>query len=68
MTFDARRERLRKEKGAHDVFVQCTSKYEKECKYNGSRHLTPIEVNEYLNAYDKNKYLKSIGKFEMEVC
>jgi len=68
MTFDARRERLRKEKGAHDVVVQCTYKYEKECKYNGSRHLTQTEVNGYLNAYDKDEYLKSIGKFGMEAC
>jgi hypothetical protein len=68
VTFDYNRERIRKEQGAYDTLKQATVKYNSECKYNGSRHLTKEEINEYMKAVDKNKYLKSIGKFEMEEC
>jgi len=65
---DARHERLRKEKANHDVNVQCNIKYSIECKNKGSRYLTPDEMVEYIKATDKDEYLKSIGKFEMEEC
>ena len=38
------------------------AKYEAECKYKGSVKLTPEEVQTYIQAKDKTKYLKSIGK------
>ena len=65
---DARHERLRKEKANHDVNVQCNIKYPIECKNKGTRHLSKQEIDEYILAVDKDSYLKSIGKFEMEGC
>ena len=65
---DARHERLRKEMANHNVNIQATIKYDKECTYKGSRYLTKSEINEYIKAVDKDEYLKSIGKFETEEC
>ena len=65
---NARHEFLRKEKANHDVNVQCNIKYPMECKFKGSRNLTPTEMEQYIKAIDKDKYLESIGKFEMEEC
>jgi len=38
------------------------AKYGTECKYNGSVKLAPEEVQAYIQAKDKTKYLESIGK------
>jgi len=68
MAFNATRIRLMKEKANYDVNVQCNIKYPIECKNKGSRYLTSDEMVEYIKATDKDEYLKSIGKFEMEDC
>ena len=67
MALNATRQRLMKEKANYDVDTQCT-RYDKECKNKGSRHLTPVEMTGYIMAYDKDKYLESIGKLKMEGC
>lgn len=38
------------------------AEYESKCKFNGSVQLMPEEVQAYIQAKDKTKYLKSIGK------
>ena len=65
---DATRERIRKEQGAYDTLKQSTVKYNQECTYKGTRHLSKQEVDDYILAVDKDKYLQSIGKFDMEEC
>jgi len=67
MALNVNRIRLMKEKANYDVDKQCT-RYETECKDNGTRHLSKQEIYDYMKAYDKDKYLRSIGKFEMEMC
>ena len=68
MALNANRIRLMKEKANYDLDVQCNIKYPIECKNKGNRHLTPTEMEQYINASNKDEYLKSIGKFEMEMC
>ena len=68
MTFNANRERLRKENDRHNTNYQVYHRYPRECKYNGCRHLTQDEMQQYINAVDKDLFLKSIGKYECEDC
>jgi phage pi2 protein 07 len=62
VTFNSNRERMRKELDRKDTIYQCYVKYPKECKDNGSVKLTAEEMEEYINAVDKDDYLKKIGK------
>ena len=54
-------ERMRKQMGLSEE-RKTIAKYETECRYKGSVKLTPEEVQAYIQAKDKTKYLKSIGK------
>jgi len=61
------RERRRKWLAQHDVNEMC-KKYSLESTYKGRRQLTQDEIDKYIKSPNKDEYLKSIGKFEMEVC
>jgi len=62
--------RIQKEQGASDINKQCTYKYYQESKSTGTRHLTKQEIDHILQLpiSMQDDYLKSIGKFEMEMC
>ena len=54
-------DRMRKLIGLEDQ-RKMIARYSNECKYKGSVQLAPEEVQAYIQAKDKTKYLKSIGK------
>ena len=67
---DSRHERLRKELANHNVNIQVTVKYDKQCTFKGTRHLTKQEIGFILQLpiSMQDDYLKKIGKYEMEMC